>query len=173
MVIDGLALWKSLDTTVSDSLGRASFDTDRMQLAANLTAYLTPGSFTFRPTAGISFTRDDQDAYVDSRGLANRAQTTETVTGSAGAQLGRVFDLGNGRSVEPWMGLTLLVESFSTTPQPLVAGGELEPFDVIASAGLKMQLSQRASLALKADVGALARSDYDTVTGDAQFSFQF
>ena len=62
---------------------------------------------------------------------------------------------------------------FSTTPQPLVAGLELEPFDVLASAGLKMQLSQRALLALKADVGGLARSGYETVIGDAQFSFQF
>ena len=78
-----------------------------------------------------------------------------------------------GAASSLWLGVTLLVESFSTTPQPLVGGRELEPFDVLASAGLKMQLSQRASLALKVDASGLARSDYATVTADAQFSFQF
>jgi hypothetical protein len=53
LVIDGLALWKSLDTDVADSLGRASYDTDRMQLAANLISPRVPSPFG-RPPASPS-----------------------------------------------------------------------------------------------------------------------
>lgn len=173
IIVDGIALWQALGNDVSTPTATGSYGGTRVQLAAHITAYLTQGVFSIRPTAGISYTRDNYDAYTDSAGIATAGQWATTTTGTAGVEVGRVFDLGGGRSIEPWLGATALLESTSASPLALVPGRELDPFDVLASGGLRGQLTERLSFTLKAEVGGLARSDYNTVLADGTLALEF
>jgi outer membrane autotransporter protein len=171
-VVDGLARWQKLNADVTGG-GSASYDTLRMQLAANITGYLTYGVFSVRPTAGISYTQDDQDSYTDTTGLFAPSQRVTTTTGSAGLQVGRVFALDGARSVEPWVGATALWESFSSNPPPTISGSGLDPFDVTVSAGLTAKLSDRIQFTVKSQFGGLARANYDTFLAGGYLSVQF
>jgi len=173
LIVDALAQWQALDTDVSSPAATASYRGNRVQLAANLTAYLTRGVYSLRPTAGISYTRDDFDGYTDSAGIFTGSQWTATTAGSAGVEVGREFDLGGGRSIEPWLGVKALLESTSSSPGAAITGGELDPFDVTASAGLRARLTERLSFTLKTEVGGLARSDYSTIMADGTFALEF
>lgn len=173
IIVDGLAQWQALDNEVSTATATGSYGGDRVQLAAHITAYLTYDVFSIRPAAGISYTHDDYDAYVDSAGAAAGAQWSETTTGTVGVEVGRVYDLGGGRSIEPWLGVTALLESTKSSSGAVVPNRELDPFDVIVSAGLRTQLAERLSFTLRAEVGGLARSDYSTVLADGTFALEF
>jgi hypothetical protein len=63
-----------------------------------------------------------------------------------------------------------LLESIKSSSGAVVPNRELDPFDVIASAGLRTRLGQRLSFTLRAEVGGLARSDYSTVLADGRFA---
>jgi outer membrane autotransporter protein len=171
-VVDGLARWQKLNADVTGG-GSASYDSLRMQLATNITGYLTYGVFSVRPTAGISYTQDDQDGYTDTTGLFTPSQRATTTTGSAGVQIGRVFALDGARSVEPWVGATALWESFSFNPPPTISGSGLDPFDVTVSAGLTAKLSDRIQFTVKSQFGGLARANYDTFLAGGYLSVQF
>jgi outer membrane autotransporter protein len=173
IIVDGLAQWQALDNDVSTPAATGAYGGRRVQLAAHITAYLTHGVFSIRPGAGISYTDDDYDAYVDSAGAASAAQWATTTTGTAGVEVGRIFDLGGGRSIEPWLGVTALLESVTSSPNALIPNRALPPFDVNVSAGLRTQLGERLSFTLKAEVGGLARGDYNTVLADGTFALQF
>jgi len=173
IIIDGLAQWQTIDNKVSTPSAIGSYCGRRVQLAAHITAYLTHGVFSIRPSAGISYTHDDYDAYVDSTAAASAAQWATTTTGTAGVEVGRVFDLGSGRSIEPWLGVTALLESATSSPNALVPNRALPPFDVNVSAGLRTQLGERLSFTLKAEVGGLARGDYNTVLADGTLALEF
>jgi outer membrane autotransporter protein len=173
IVVDGLAQWQALDTDVATPTATGSYGGHRMQLAANITAYLTHAGYSIRPAAGISYTRDDFDAWTDSTGVFTAAQWAATTTGTAGVEVGYVFAHGGGRSIEPWVGVKALLESVKASPAAAVPGRELDPFDVIVSAGLRAQLNERLSFTLRAEVGGLARADYDTVMVDGAFALAF
>ncbi len=173
IIVDGLAQWQALDNDVSTPTATGSYGGSRVQLAAHITAYLTHDVFSIRPAAGISYTHDDYDAYVDSAGAATAAQWSETTTGTVGVEVGRVFDLGSGRSIEPWLGVTALLESTKSSSGAVFPNRELAPFDVLVSGGLRTLLSARLSFTLKAEVGGLARGDYSTVLADGTFALEF
>ncbi len=173
IIVDGLAQWQALDNDVSTPSATGSYGGRRVQLASHITAYLTHDVFSIRPALGISYSHDDYDAYVDSAGTASAAQWATTTTGTAGLEAGRVFDLGGGRSIEPWLGVTALLESATSSPNALVPNRALPPFDVNVSAGLRTQLGPRMSFTLKAEVGGLARGDYNTVLADGSFALEF
>jgi hypothetical protein len=73
-----------------------------------------------RPSGAISYTHDNYDAYVDSAGVASAAQWATTTIGTAGVEVGRVFNLGGDRCIEPWLGVTALLESASSSQNALV-----------------------------------------------------
>jgi outer membrane autotransporter protein len=174
IVLDGLVLWKALDNDVADPFGRGSYDSTRWLAATNITGYFFVDRWRLSPTAGLSWSEERQDAYVDSRGLPSPSKVAEKTTLSAGLQMGYTFDLGDGASLEPWLGVTASWDvDTSRRPPPTFPDRELDEFDVTVVGGLKAKLTDRASLALKASIGGLARSDYDVVSGSAQLSFKF
>jgi hypothetical protein len=172
-IVDALAQWQSLDSNLTGTLGNGSYGGDRVQLSANITGYFTQGAYSIRPTAGISYTHENAGAYIDTGGVTAPATRTSTTTGSAGVQVGRVFDLGQERSVEPWLGVTALLESVVDKPVPAILGHDLAPFDVIAAAGLQAQLSERMSFTIKTEIGGLARNGYSTVLANGTFALEF
>lgn len=174
IVLDAVALWKSLESDFRDPFRTASFDTDRLQVAANITGYFYRGPVSIRPKIGIAHTRDDQESYFDTLGLFTPSRTVERTTFSAGGELGYTIWLDDTRSLEPYVGAAALVENFSTDPTPVPAPrDELDAFDLRLTAGLKARLAERFVATLKADVTGIARDDFREVTAGGQVSLQF
>lgn len=173
IVLDALALYSWIDSDFADRARSASYDSERLQLAANATAYLTEGQLSIRPKLGVAYTRDDQDAYRDTLGTASPETETETFSVSAGAQVGYTVFLDETSWIEPYLGLTALVEESSTDPDAGRSGDELDAFDLRLSAGLGGQLAEGVSLSISADVSGLARPGYEAVTLGGQLSVRF
>lgn len=173
IVLDALALYTWTDNDYSDRARSASYDSGRLQLAANLTGYFTEGRLSIRPKLGVSYSLDNQEAYRDTLGFRSPETDTETVSASAGAQVGYTFFLDETRTIEPYLGATAIVEDSSTDPSPAAGGDELGAFDVRLAAGLTVQLAERLSLSLSTDVSGLARGGYEAYSVGGQLNLQF
>lgn len=173
IVVDAMALYTWVDNDFADRLRSASYDSERLQLAANVTAYLREERLSFRPKLGVAWSLDEQEAYRDTLRIPSPETEVETFSVSAGAQVGYTFFLDGGRTIEPWLGAAAVFEDSSSDPSPAAGSDELEQFDVRLSAGLNAQLAERLSFTLNADVSGLARPDHDAVTVGAQLSLQF
>lgn len=173
IVFDALALYTWIDNDYSDRVRSTSYDSGRLQLSANLTGYLTEGPFSIRPTLGVSYSLDNQDAYTDTLGFRSPETDTETFSASAGAQVGYPLFLDETWTIEPYLGATLITEDSSTDPSPAGGDDELGTFDVRVAVGLTAQIAEQLSLSLATDVSGLARSDYEAYSLGGQLSLQF
>lgn len=172
IVLDALALYTWIDNDFSDRLRSADYDSERLQLSANVTVYLTEGRLSIRPKLGVSYSQDDQEAYRDTLGIRSPETEVETLGATVGAQVGYTFFLDEGRSIEPYLGATAVLEDSSTDPSS-AGSDELGAFDLRLAAGANAQLGERVSLSLSADVSGLGRGDYHAVTLGGQLSVQF
>lgn len=87
IVMDALALYTWVDNDFADRLRAASYDSERLQLAANVTAYLTEGKVSIRPKLEVSYSRDEQEAYRDTLGIRSLETQVETLSATAGGQV--------------------------------------------------------------------------------------
>jgi outer membrane autotransporter protein len=174
IVADGLVLWASSDNDLSDPFSSGSYTSRRWTAAGNLTAYHYADGWRMSPTLGLSWSREREAGFVSSLGVPSPGRTTGTVTASTGAQIGRGVDLDGGGSIEPWIGVTASWDVSTTrSPPPEPGSRSLGRFDLTASAGMNLQVSERASLTLKGDFSGLARSGLRQTTAGAQLSVQF
>lgn len=173
IVVDALALYTWVGNDFADRLRAASYDSERLQFAANVTAYLIEGRLSIRPKLGISYARDEQEAYRDTLGIRSPETEVETLSVTAAGQVGYTYLLDESRTIEPWLGVGAVIEDSSADPSPPAGEDELEPFGLRLRAGVNTQLGERLSLSLDVDVSGLARADYSAVTVGGQLSLQF
>lgn len=174
IVLDAMALYAWVDNDYADRLRSASYDSERLQLAANITGYLGEGRLNIRPKLGIAWSMDEQEAYADTLGIRSPETEVESFSVSAGAQVGYSFALDGDGTVEPWLGAAGVFEDSSTDPSPRAGGDDdLGSFDLRLSAGVTARPVERISLSLNADVSGLARSGYEAVSVGGQVSLQF
>ncbi len=174
IVADALVLWKGLESDVSNAAVRGSYASDRWIAAANLTGYLDLAAVRLAPSAGILWTREEQGAYIASNGAASPGTHVETAVVSLGTKAEYTLAIDAWRSVTPWLGLAAEWE-VAASDGPLIGGardGETD-LDVRLSGGVNGQVSDRLSVALKADLSGLARSGHKVATAGAQVALRF
>jgi outer membrane autotransporter protein len=167
IVADAMVIWSHLDNDVVEFGAPNSFDSNRIQAAANLTGYWYRDAWRFSPTVGITYSFEDQDSYG-----GTPSRTLDSAIAIAGLQVGHTTFLDDVRTIEPWVGVNAEWE-FHSTGASGVSSVNLDPFDIRVLGGLNAQLSQSVSATLKADIAGLARSDYLTGTFGGQISVGF
>ena len=176
IVADAMLIWSRANTDVVETgPNSGSFDSDRVQAAANLTGYWYQDAWRFSPTLGIAWSHDEQDSYTLMPALAvSPSQTLESAVAVAGIQIGHTTFLDDVRTVEPWIGINAEWEFYSSGASGIgVPGADLDPFDVRLLGGINTQLSDSVSAIIRADIAGLARSDYLTATVGGQIAVQF
>ncbi len=95
-----------------------------------------------------------------------------------GATLSKGFNLGNGRKIEPSIGVEGTWE-FDLFGRPPLNAGQVNSstnngqVDVTVSGGLTLDLARAVKLKLNGSAGGLARSKYRELSGGGQISVQF
>ncbi len=166
------------DNDISDST-TGTFNNEGWSATANLTGYVDLGNnLTFAPTAGIAYSYNRDDAYIDSAAVFFAAQRVYAGVFNFGGTLSYVHAIDDVRSIEPSIGIEGAWE-FDIFGEPpldsgLVASNVNDPslaFSV--TGGLAMTLSETISMSLTSSVGGLGRKNYLEVSGGGQVTVQF
>jgi hypothetical protein len=152
----------------------SDFDSDRLQASAGVTGYWYFGTTRLMPSVTLAWSREWQDEFVDSLGFLSPEQTLSTAVLTLGNQLGHTFSLGEGTSLEPWVGAQFdwtFVNEVDTDGFP--AYDLNDAYDLRIQAGLNFNLAPNAQFSLTGEVGGLLMPDNDIYSGQANLAVQF
>lgn len=134
-----------------------SFDATRLIAAAGVTGMQRFGAIAFEPSLRATGVWEDQEGHVDSASVAHAARKFHFGKISAGAKASTTIDLGEGRSLAPYV---------AAYADYRFSGGEttatLEAFDDLSArfgAGFTARLNGAASLGFDGDVSGLGLED--------------
>jgi outer membrane autotransporter protein len=178
IVVDAMLIWSRGDNDVKEILpppNTGSFDSERIQAAANMTGYWYRDAWRYSPTVGIVWSRENQDAYVLVPSMTPAPSATlESGVAIAGFQIGHTTTIDDVRTIEPWIGINAEWEFHTSGVSNVgISGLDLEPFDLRVLGGLNAQISEAVSANIRADVAGLARSDYLVATIGGQIAVRF
>jgi hypothetical protein len=168
IVGDAMLIWSHIDNDIVEFGAANSFDSNRIQAAANLTGYWYRDAWRLSPSLGIAYTNEHQESYP-----GTPSRNLESAIAIAGFQVGHTAFLDDVRTVEPWLGVNAEWEFHSTGASGIAGSPNLEPFDVRVLGGLNTQFSQSVSGTIKADIAGLARSGYLTGGIGGQIAVRF
>ncbi len=178
-ILTGSFLYSWADTDLADQVSPGRFNSESWAAVGTLTHYFSLGHMTtLAPTVGVSYSRNRDKAYADNVGALFPKQTTYTGVFSFGATLAKGFNLGNGRKIEPSIGVEGTWE-FDLFGRPPLNAGQVNSstnngqVDVTVSGGLTLDLARAVKLKLNGSAGGLARSKYRELSGGGQISVQF
>ena len=141
------------------------FDTTRWLARADLTGNWEFGQWRFTPSAGISYFEDEQDAYVDSNGIAITGQTVSLGRVTFGPEVGYRFKTSDGSEVKPFVGFQGIwdFDSDGTTVNGVETGGE--GLRGKAQVGLGLISPWGYSIRGTASYDGIGSDDYEAVSG--------
>jgi outer membrane autotransporter protein len=167
------------ENDISDQVSTGSFDNEGWSATANLTGYVDLGSnLTLAPSAGIAYSYNRDDPFVDSAADFFPAQTIHTGVFNFGATLSYFHVLDDVRSIEPSISVEASYE-FEIFGEPpldsgLVASNVNDPgLALSVTGGLDITLSEAVSMSVTGGVGGIGRSNYLEASGGAQVGVQF
>jgi outer membrane autotransporter protein len=167
IVADAMVIWSFIDNDVNEFVVN-SFDSNRIQAAANLTGYWYRDAWRLSPTLGLTYTYENQDPYP---GTPRRK--LDSAIAIAGFQIGHTTFLDDVRTIEPWVGVNAEWEFHSSDVTSFGTDPNLDPFDFRILGGVNAQMSQAVSGSLRADIAGLARDGYLTGTVGGQIAVRF
>lgn len=176
LVFDASYLGTWTDNFGFDGTDTARYDSDGWIATSNLTGYWYRDKLRISPAVGISYTRTEDDAYIDTSGAAFPSQTTKTGTFTTGLTLGYTTDLSTSRSLEAFVGIEGEWE-FENSTSPPSSTASVPPampgWDARFSAGLELTLPGDKIVSIKGDIGGLARNRYQSygVVGNIAIPF--
>ena len=170
IVADAMFIYSWGDNEVFDNIAfvPSSYDSERIQAAANLTGYWFQEAWRYSPALGVTWSRDDLDAYA---GVPSRK--LESAVALASMQIGRTHYYDDVRWIEPWIGISGEWEFHTSGLMSGVPGLKLDPFDVRILGGINTQLSQSVRANFRADIAGLARKDYIVGSIGGQLAIRF
>ena len=170
IVADAMFIYSWGDNEVVDNLAMVptSYDSERIQAAANLTGYWFQDAWRYSPALGVTWSREDLDAYA---GVPSRK--LESAVALASMQIGRTHFYDDVRWIEPWIGISGEWEFHTSGLTSGVPGLKLDPFDVRILGGINTQLSQSVRANFRADIAGLARNDYIVGSIGGQLAVRF
>jgi len=134
-----------------------SFGANRLIAAAGVTGMQRFGAIALEPSLRATGVWEDQEGHVDSASVAHAARKFHFGKISAGAKASTEIDLGEGRSIAPYV---------AAYADYRFSGGEttatLEAFDDLSArfgAGFTARLNTSTSLGFDADVSGLGLED--------------
>lgn len=176
IVFDASFLYTWSDNFSRDTTGvTAAYDSEAWNLNANLTGYWYAGNWRHSPSLGISYSETRDDPYVDSAAFPFPRQTTRTGLLVFGTTLAYTIKLDDTRSAEPYVTVEGEWE-FENSVSPAIFTGlppDTRDLDARIEAGVEFGLLDNVALALRGDVGGLARKRYRTVSGGGHLSISF
>lgn len=172
IVADAMLIVSQAENDSTEFGFSGSFDSHRLQAAANLTGYWYRDAWRYSPTVGLAWSRDNQDSYFNGF-VTTPSRTLDSAVAIAGFQLGHTNFIDDVRTIEPWIGVNAEWEFHTSGLSTGVGGAELDPFDIRLQGGLNAQMSQSVSASVKADIAGLARSDYFVGTFGGQVAVRF
>ena len=166
LFLDARAAWGTSDNATSPfGTYVDNFDTTRWLARADLTGNWEFGPWRFTPSAGISYFEDEQDAYIDSNGIAIAGQTVSLGRATFGPEIGYRFKTSDGTQVEPFAGFQGIwdFDSNGTTVNGVATGGE--GLRGKAQVGLGLISPWGYSIRGTASYDGIGSDDYEAVSG--------
>lgn len=176
LVFDASVLANWTDNFGRDAFNIARYDSDGWIASANLTGYWYFDNLRFSPGAGISFTRTEDDAYVDTSGTAFAVLTTRTGTANVATTLGYTITLDDERSIEPFVTLEGEWEfDNSTSPSTVISTipTVTHEWNLRASTGVDVTLRHNKYLTIRGDFGGLGVSRFRTYAINGNIGMRF
>lgn len=173
IVLTASAVHTWTDNSLASGGVTAGYDSRDWTLNANVTSYHFAGDWQFAPTAGISYTVEQEDGYVDSSASAYAASTTRTGSVVFGGRISYSHALENGMTVEPSLEgeAEWIFERATTATSSVPPDGS--DFDASVTAGIDLQVSDATSLSLTGSIGGLFKPDYLSAGGSARLSVSY
>ena len=174
LVLGATVVGSHINTDVGTGGITANINSDRIQISSGLTGYLYSGSWRLTPLVNIAYSREWQDAYVDSGGAAAAAQTFESGVLSIGNQVGYTFTAESGMTVEPWVGGQFDYTFLDRTKESGLAALEaVDTLDFRAQAGLNVSIAENIQFSVLGDLSGLLLEDNTIYAVDAVLAVQF
>lgn len=170
IVADAMFIYGWGDNDVVDVFGANSYDSERIQAAANLTGYWFHEAWRYSPAIGVTWSSEEQDAYAG--GLVPNRKF-ESGVALASLQIGRTHFYDDVRWIEPWIGVGAEWEFYSSGVTSGVPGIDLDPFDLRVLGGINVQMGPSVTANVRADIAGLAREDYLVGTVGGQLAVRF
>ncbi|CDO61034.1 possible Bacterial Ig-like domain (group 1) [Candidatus Phaeomarinobacter ectocarpi] len=101
LFVDVRAAWGLSDTDVNAAGVTGNVSTERWLVTGQLSGNFHAGSYRITPEVSVEYIREKLDAYTVSSGAQIAAQTVSIGRLRAGPEIARIFDIGNGATLEP------------------------------------------------------------------------
>ena len=178
IVLSATVAGAAVNTDVSNAGASADIDSQRLQISGGATGYFFFGDTRWSPILNVAYSKEWQDAYVDTAGAAAGDQTFEAGILSLGGQIGHTFRGEGAMSVEPWVGAqldyTFLDRVTETGKADINADGAR---DIRLQAGFNVSFAENVQLGILGEASGLVISPSEgfnrTYAIDAILSWQF
>ncbi|MEM9331173.1 MAG: autotransporter outer membrane beta-barrel domain-containing protein [Pseudomonadota bacterium] len=173
VVLTGSLLYSDTENGATSGGVVASYDSESWNANATLTTYVFAGNALFAPNVGISFSEERDEAYVDSAATFFAASTTRSSTLNFGVSASSSRVLSNGVTIDPSIGIEGEWTFDQSVDAPTSVVANTEEFDANVVFGIDFQWNESFSLEFSGNYAGLARTDYESLTGNVRVSFSF
>ncbi len=166
LFFDGRAAWgKSANKISPFGLYEDSFDTQRTLIDGKVSGEFYANTLSIRPSIGLTYYSETQNAYTDSNGLAIDASTNQLGRLTFGSEFSRSFDMGNKSAIELMAGAKGIWDFYRSD---IYEADET----IVSSPNLKAQLELGAAYRLSNGMRVRVAGDFDRIGSSSDQSWQ-
>ena len=166
LFFDGRAAWgKSANKISPFGLYEDTFDTQRTLIDGKISREFLANTLSIRPSIGLTYYSETQNAYTDANGLAIDSSTNQLGRLTFGSEFSRSFDTGNKSAFELMAGAKGIWDFYRTD---IYEADET----IVLSPNLKAQLELGAAYRLSNGMRVRVAGDYDGIGSSSDQTWQ-
>ena len=166
LFFDVRAAWGLSDTDVNAAGVTGNVATERWLVTGQLSGNFHAGPYRITPEASIEYIQEKLDAYTVSSGAQIAAQTVSIGRLRAGPEVARIFDIGDGATLEPRVAVAAV---WDFNPPDDVTLGTVrygnDDFRAVVEAGTILKTESGINFAISGKYEGLGVSGFDAYGG--------
>lgn len=166
LFFDVRAAWGLSDTDVNAAGVTGNVSTERWLVTGQLSGNFHAGPYRITPEVSIEYINEKLDAYTVSSGAEIAAQTVSIGRLRAGPEVARIFDIGNGMTLEPRAAVAAV---WDFNPPDDVTLGNVrygnDDFRAVVEAGTILKTESGINFAISGKYEGLGVSGFDAYGG--------
>ncbi len=166
LFFDVRAAWGLSDTDVNAAGVTGNVSTERWLVTGQLSGNFHTGPYRITPEVSVEYINEKLDAYTVSSGAQIAAQTVSIGRLRAGPEVARIFDIGNGMTLEPRAAVAAV---WDFNPPDDVTLGNVrygnDDFRAVVEAGTILKTESGINFAISGKYEGLGVSGFDAYGG--------
>ena len=169
-------LYSWTDNHAFDGFDTANYGSNGWTITGNVTGNWYNGNWRLSPTAGVSWSHNIDEAYVDSAFAPFPSQEQNVGSMTFGSTVGYSFDLPNAATAEVWTSATgewTFERSQSPSATAFAIPVRGEDFDVRIAGGIDLATPSGITFSLSGEISGVAIRDYLSTEAKISVSIPF